>query len=574
TMTHYARWLFGCAQREVPRGSTNDDGYWFELMGKIQYSRQAAIGFLGWDGTGDVRSWFNATNAARALDNSWLDVWSAEGGSGGAFDIYTAYDYPVDIRVVRLSLDLQNSTADSLVIRMYSVSWGMEVLMVRYMEAANITKKGLQSFMEDFYLNASVSPSMSNITCRATCSYDLIAWEDQNPAVWSGAWMLEMMHIDRCGNTPPHIIYDSPYTGIDPDETDWLRPSYSPWTTNYCNNVSYWRAPLNNSLAANEKMIFKLPQNDVLGIKPGRGTSDNLDASKLTELKSNLYWGRMVLGSWNWPNQTVRDSYDKASKTVTLQGPAVYPNESQPLDSTVLLHGVPMLVFDVQRATSYQVSVSGPLVPPTKNSVTVTIKNHTGATVTDWNGTVDLSSTDVAAVFDEISHVFSPSDGGTWRTNVTFVSPGWNLCVNATDRGFSPLNLKDAITGSWMGPIIPNNPPTASFTITPGNGDLSTIFIVNASESFDPEDGYNLQYRWDWEADGTYDTVWSTNKTAQHQYPLEGNYTIRLEVKDMWDLTDTEEKLVTVIIPEFASIALVIALTALMFIIFSRKRRG
>lgn len=82
--------------------------------------------------------------------------------------------------------------------------------MVRFMEKANITAKGFQNWMEDMYLNVSISPSMSNTTCRATVTYDMIAWEDQNPSVWSGAWMIEAHHIDRCGNIPSHVIYDSP----------------------------------------------------------------------------------------------------------------------------------------------------------------------------------------------------------------------------------------------------------------------------------------------------------------------------------------------------------------------------
>jgi PKD repeat protein len=78
-----------------------------------------------------------------------------------------------------------------------------------------------------------------------------------------------------------------------------------------------------------------------------------------------------------------------------------------------------------------------------------------------------------------------------------------------------------------------NEPPTASFTVSPATGNTTTAFSVDASGSTDPEDlPASLEVRWDWEDDGTWDTAWSTTKTATHTYGAEGAYTIRLEVRD------------------------------------------
>ncbi len=89
-----------------------------------------------------------------------------------------------------------------------------------------------------------------------------------------------------------------------------------------------------------------------------------------------------------------------------------------------------------------------------------------------------------------------------------------------------------------------NKIPTALFTVDPPGGTAKTVFTMDASGSFDGEDGTDeLQIRWDWENDGVWDTGFSAEKTATHQFQIEGTYLIRLEVKDSGGLTDstTEE---------------------------------
>ena len=94
---------------------------------------------------------------------------------------------------------------------------------------------------------------------------------------------------------------------------------------------------------------------------------------------------------------------------------------------------------------------------------------------------------------------------------------------------------------------VTNTAPTASFSIDPTSGTIQTVFTFDASGSSDNEDATNvLQVRWDWENDGTYDTNYSTTKTATHQYSTAGTYTVKLEVKDTGDLTHTYTKTVSV----------------------------
>jgi len=93
----------------------------------------------------------------------------------------------------------------------------------------------------------------------------------------------------------------------------------------------------------------------------------------------------------------------------------------------------------------------------------------------------------------------------------------------------------------------PNTPPTASFTVQPSSGTTQTVFQFDASASSDDEDPKApLEVRWDWDNDGTWDTGWSTTKTANHQYNSAGAKTINLEVKDTGGLTGDTTGIVAV----------------------------
>ncbi|MFH1220086.1 MAG: SUMF1/EgtB/PvdO family nonheme iron enzyme [Candidatus Eisenbacteria bacterium] len=93
----------------------------------------------------------------------------------------------------------------------------------------------------------------------------------------------------------------------------------------------------------------------------------------------------------------------------------------------------------------------------------------------------------------------------------------------------------------------PDTAPAASFTVTPASGTTLTVFQFDASACSDAEDPTpSLQVRWDWYNDGTWDTEWSTTKTASVQFGTIGINTMALEVRDTGGLTDTATRQVTV----------------------------
>jgi len=93
----------------------------------------------------------------------------------------------------------------------------------------------------------------------------------------------------------------------------------------------------------------------------------------------------------------------------------------------------------------------------------------------------------------------------------------------------------------------PNTAPVAEFTFSPTSGAMDTLFTFDASGSSDSGDkSSNLEVRWDWEADGTWDTGYSLEKTASHRFTVFNDNAVTLEVKDTKGLTGTLKKTVSI----------------------------
>jgi len=143
-----------------------------------------------------------------------------------------------------------------------------------------------------------------------------------------------------------------------------------------------------------------------------------------------------------------------------------------------------------------------------------------------------------------------PSGGNYWNDYSgwdNFSGPGQNIS-GSDGIGDTPyiIDVDSQDDYPLMGPF--NTAPNASFEILPSIGNLTTAFIVNASSCSDAEDPTeDLEIRLDWEDNGSWDTSWSTNKTAQYQYSAPGNYTVRLEVKDTHGLSDDTTRPVSVV---------------------------
>jgi len=84
-----------------------------------------------------------------------------------------------------------------------------------------------------------------------------------------------------------------------------------------------------------------------------------------------------------------------------------------------------------------------------------------------------------------------------------------------------------------MGTVIGGNPDPIAEAGGPYVGFLYQQINFDASGSYSP-DGFALEYRWDWENDGIYDTPWLSSPHIGYVFDEneEKHGTLKLEVKD------------------------------------------
>jgi len=205
--------------------------------------------------------------------------------------------------------------------------------------------------------------------------------------------------------------------------------------------------------------------------------------------------------------------------------------------------------FEDNRDTA---AVSITIEPPNQTPVAAIISPHNydefdiGANITFFGVGIDNEDGELSGS----EFVWESDKDGIIGTGQTFTRN--DLSENVHTVGLTVMDSKGASdTAEILIEVRPDNtPPTASFTIAPSSGTVDTVFTFDASGSTDNETPIYLQFRWDWENDGVFDTELSTNPAATHQYPDSGLYSIKLLVTDPGGLTDTVSQSLEVLLPD------------------------
>ncbi|MHB8873647.1 MAG: right-handed parallel beta-helix repeat-containing protein [Myxococcaceae bacterium] len=138
-----------------------------------------------------------------------------------------------------------------------------------------------------------------------------------------------------------------------------------------------------------------------------------------------------------------------------------------------------------------------------------------------------------------------------------------NLCAPST--GACLLTLLDAgsctdhnICSSGDGcsagvcggvPSCGNTAPRACLSVNPNAGATGFVASLSATCSDDLETPGSLQARFDFEADGTFDTLFDGGLTATHAYPLDGIFEAVVEVQDPGGLSSFARRMLVVALP-------------------------
>lgn len=81
--------------------------------------------------------------------------------------------------------------------------------------------------------------------------------------------------------------------------------------------------------------------------------------------------------------------------------------------------------------------------------------------------------------------------------------------------------------------VVTNTDPFAYFEYSPQTGTENQIFTFNTSDSDDSQYKNNfLEYRWDWDGDGNWDTPYNKKSIWRHKFNEPGDYHIVMEAKD------------------------------------------
>ena len=452
--THYASSYYSVTPDDVYfAGAYANDGWYFEHQGTMTVDRLGANKFFNLPATGDLRTEFTTANTGGALEDAFAAHYDAEGNAGAIYDIYACYDYSTDPVEYVLSLD-PASTADSLTVRLWGYSWGMDALMMRYMDVTGLMSN-YNVWPEDWYLNGTITSTQANITSRMVTFDHMTNWKDYS--VFTGAWMMEPVHADW---TYGDIGWISRYNDYDAF-TGWVpgKSMRAPGSNYYGtldsvvsgSRIAYWVTPKAWDLVAGEKLEFDLAD-AFWAVEPYKGVVAE-DFVKLTgstvkvaEVMSHGYWGEMVLG--HGPDASLYSSsyYDSDTKTLTYVGPMTFADSDNSMYPSLEQTGSPLTVLAVSEVSNYTIRIveSGPYYTGVAYTLEVTAKNFTGVTVADWNGTVNLEILSGSATLGTASHTYIDAEDGVFTTTITFDAVG-TVVVGSEDGGF-PLDIFGEIT--------------------------------------------------------------------------------------------------------------------------------
>ncbi len=215
--------------------------------------------------------------------------------------------------------------------------------------------------------------------------------------------------------------------------------------------------------------------------------------------------------------------------------------------------------WELHPITAWKQSSSPPPPPPPNAPPTVdfTWTPSTGDNTTVFSFTAtasddhDLSSTIQVRWDWQGDGVWDTQWSTTKTASHQYHSAGnKTVIIEAMDSGGLTNTQSHVVRVTPPSPPPPSNaPPSVDFTWTPTSGDTSTVFSFTAQATDDNDQPSAIEVRWDWNGDGTWDTSWSTTKTATHTFSSSGDYTVFVQAIDSGGLTASTSHSVTVTAP-------------------------
>ncbi|HLG25241.1 MAG TPA: hypothetical protein VI588_00400, partial [Candidatus Gracilibacteria bacterium] len=130
----------------------------------------------------------------------------------------------------------------------------------------------------------------------------------------------------------------------------------------------------------------------------------------------------------------------------------------------------------------------------------------------------------------------------TKKISHKYENPGvYTVTVEILDEGGLISTTSRQVT------VVENTAPFAYFSYTPGTGTTNRIFTFNTKESDDSQYRQQyLAYRFDWNGDGQWDTMYEKKNIWRHKFEVSGTQHVIMEVKDPEGLTTSADAYINV----------------------------
>jgi len=360
--TWHSNWNWSDAVMDAIMPATEKDGYYLGTVYTVSMNREAALEWMGMPMADDSATWWVANRAIYM--KQWEDWIVNEGNI--KFDIWPAYEWPY-INLATL-MDLVEETNGNLTLRIGHISWGYEILTVRWFTDIGLCNH--EPYYEDFNLSAHYTENFANVSVDAVCQYNLHAVKANASTSNDAAWVWEPQRID----------YFAPYTGTASgyvsQYTPWAFQRYTSWNSGdgkFGTYAAYDFTPQWFNLASYMTFEIQLPTGDnIIGYAGEKLVCNRLNGA-IFELRNGgnasayeniTVHGPMTLG-YNMtglepgaPN--LWDSYDPLNKTLKMVGPINFDNYRFP--DGLLYHSAPWIEFNVANVTSaWSTAVSPPV---------------------------------------------------------------------------------------------------------------------------------------------------------------------------------------------------------------------
>ena len=383
-----------------------DNGYVVALNGTVSLDDQAAKAVLNITNNGlkNFDNWWKQ-NGTTVTDEytSWLTY---EGST--RLDIWTVPESYFQLFVV----DIAASKPDTEVILTYDiVSWGMEILMARWIHEAFLPGEW---YYEDMDFHARIAADWADFDVDTAVAYALQAYVSNGPWPWDVGemcwrWMPKLADALPSNPSHPHSDFDK--------YALFCYSTLSPGSPLYETMIRYDYTPACWNLSQNETLTLEWPAGDQLfryHVRPGMAANITDEMTIYSEPNDYDIPGTVVpdttartlkfvgpVNLWNWS----RSQYQSE----------ILADEWSRLGGDTLPYGMPMVDFKTMNWVKKYLggfAIDAPDSIPANDSVTVTVTalSQYDNAFEEYEGTVNFTCTDPAATLP-YNYTFSAEYG-------------------------------------------------------------------------------------------------------------------------------------------------------------------